>query len=741
MALEGSKSVEVVSSHHKIVDVMLAGDGLNFVEWKSLVKVNVRGLGNEAHLTEPCPEKEDAAKVWMIDDGRLFSQIFNCIDRKMVLSMQHTTTIKELQELLHGCFSGTKNMKILYSSSQKVSRPSQNGRTIIDYYYDYKRANEDFYTALLLSTDVAKKKEQCGKLFVFSWLSSLNSEYDVIHSQLLANKDVSSLFDVVTTVLSVTKESVFATSDVSDRSALVSQGTNGFGSGYRGGSGGGKGNFRGGRGGKGASGCGASQVSDSTTPSTEGHTIIMSDEEFSTYIQFQKSQQPSFSSTATLVKTGNPTASLSSSSHHWVIDSSATDHMTGNSGILSTYRHSNLCPNVTLANGSTTKVLEIRTQFHSNIRILRSDNCGIPTGGPTPSLPSFIAETEPADGFLIYIVSNLSLDTLSLSSQPPITQVYTHCHGTDAALLQLVDTSSDSILIPTSTSVDSDLDLPIALQKTLTETLSYDGWQTAMEEEMLALETNSTWNLISLPSAATHHWPVDQLDEKNAFLHINLQEEVCMEQPPGFVAQGDFGKVCKLRISVYGLKQSPRAWFERFSDVVLEFGLLQSSCDHTMFFRHTDNGCILRVVYVDDIVITGSDEQGNLVSWKSKKQNVVSRSSAESEYCTVAQTTCKLMRIHHLLEEIGFSDSSLMRLWCDNQATMHISSNPVFHESTKHLEVDCHFVREKIQQKLISTSYVSRGEQLADLFTKNLSRVRIDYICNKRGMINIYAPA
>ncbi|RVW72915.1 Retrovirus-related Pol polyprotein from transposon RE2 [Vitis vinifera] len=371
----------------------------------------------------------------------------------------------------------------------------------------------------------------------------------------------------------------------------------------------------------------------------------------------------------------------------------------------------------------------------------------------------------------------------------------------------------------------------------------------------LLLHSNGTWDLVVLPSgkstvgcrwvyavkvgpdgqiasvrlllsmAAMCSWPLYQLDIKNAFLHGDLAEEVYMEQPPGFVAQGESGLVCRLRRSLYGLKQSPRAWFGRFSSVVQEFGMLRSTADHSVFYHHNSLGqYIYLVVYVDDIVITGSDQdaqsssgvvlsqrkyaldileetgmldckpvdtpmdpnvklvpgqgeplgdperyrrlspcdshwdavirilrfikstpgqgvlyenrghtqvvgytdadwvgsptdrcstsgycvfiRGNLISWKSKKQDLVARSSAEAEYRAMALATCELIWLRHLLRELRFGKDEQMKLIYDNQAALHIASNPVFHERTKHIEVDCHFIREKIVSGCVATSFV-----------------------------------
>uniref|UniRef100_A0A2N9J2P6 Reverse transcriptase Ty1/copia-type domain-containing protein n=1 Tax=Fagus sylvatica TaxID=28930 RepID=A0A2N9J2P6_FAGSY len=203
---------------------------------------------------------------------------------------------------------------------------------------------------------------------------------------------------------------------------------------------------------------------------------------------------------------------------------------------------------------------------------------------------------------------------------PPISQVYVRRRHRGVPLV--LPSIESSTLPPLSASPSADPPLPhlvssLAVPKSYREALSHPGWRKAMEEEMHVLELNHTWDLIPKPAgtsivgcrwvfiikqnpdAANPDWPLHQLDVKNAFLHGDLNETVYMAQPPGFESKGEC--VCHLKKSIYGLKQSPRAWFDKFSMVVVSHGMTRSQADYSIFFKKTRTGIVILVVHVDDI--------------------------------------------------------------------------------------------------------------------------------------------
>ncbi|XP_039169649.1 uncharacterized mitochondrial protein AtMg00810-like [Eucalyptus grandis] len=130
----------------------------------------------------------------------------------------------------------------------------------------------------------------------------------------------------------------------------------------------------------------------------------------------------------------------------------------------------------------------------------------------------------------------------------------------------------------------------------------------------------------------------------------------------------------------------------------------------------------------------------SLLSWKTKKQPTVSLSSAEAEYRAMAKTTCQIVWMRGLLKDLGIEVQGPTRVYCDNDAALKLAVNPIVHERTKHIEVDCHFTREKIQEGMIETRGIGTMEQPADIFTKPLCQRQHAYLLSKLGVLDIYRP-
>ncbi|RVW74757.1 Retrovirus-related Pol polyprotein from transposon RE1 [Vitis vinifera] len=488
----------------------------------------------------------------------------------------------------------------------------------------------------------------------------------------------------------------------------------------------------------------------------------------------------------------------------------------------------------------------------------------------------------------------------------------------------------------------------VAIPNSVQEALADPKWKAAMNEEMKSLQNNETWELVECPPgkklvgcrwiytvkykvdgsierfkarlvakgytqtygidytktfapvakintvrvllslAANLDWPLQQFDVKNVFLHGELSEEVYMDLPPGcMVSEKQCQKVCKLKKSLYGLKQSPRTWFGRFTKSMRAFGYRQSNSDHTLFLKKQHGKITTLIVYVDDMVVTGNDPEerkalqnylsrefemkdldllqetgmlgcqpvntpieeglklcvepnqvstdkgryqrlvgrlmylahtrpdlayalsvvsqymhnpgeqhmnaimrilrylknapgkgilfaknvdhqsievytdadwagavddrrstsgyftfvgGNLVTWKSKKQNVVARSSAEAEFRGMALRLCEALWLRLLLQDLGYLSRQPIRLFCDNKAACDIAHNPVQHDRTKHVEVDRFFIKEKLDDKIVELPKIRSENQLADILTKAVSSQVFSKFLDKLGMCDIYAP-
>jgi hypothetical protein len=112
----------------------------------------------------------------------------------------------------------------------------------------------------------------------------------------------------------------------------------------------------------------------------------------------------------------------------------------------------------------------------------------------------------------------------------------------------------------------------------------------------------------------------------------------------------------------------------------------------------------------------------SLISWKSKKQARISKSSTESKYQAMSTACSEIVWLLGLLAELGFSQSDSTPLHVDNASAIQIATNPVYHERTKRIEVDCHSIREALDNRVISLPHVSTNLQIGDVFTKAMTR-------------------
>ncbi|KAJ9543733.1 hypothetical protein OSB04_023440 [Centaurea solstitialis] len=290
-----------------------------------------------------------------------------------------------------------------------------------------------------------------------------------------------------------------------------------------------------------------------------------------------------------------------------------------------------------------------------------------------------------------------------------------------------------------------------------------------------------------LSIALSHSWPIHQLDVKNAFLHGDLVETVYMHQPPGFVDPSAPKHVCLLRKSLYGLKQAPRAWYHRFSTYLAQIVFSSSKSDQSLQYltftrpdisyaiqqiclhmhapREPHLQAMKRILWyisgtldyslhlsassLSNLVAYSDADWGgcpdtrrstsgycvflgdSLLSWSSKRQPTLSRSSAESEYRGVANAVAETSWLRNLLLEHHFPLRRATIVYCDNVSAVYLSSNPVQHQRTKHVEMDIHFVREKVALGQVRVLHVPSSSNYADIFTKGLpSSLFMDFRSN-----------
>jgi hypothetical protein len=197
------------------------------------------------------------------------------------------------------------------------------------------------------------------------------------------------------------------------------------------------------------------------------------------------------------------------------------------------------------------------------------------------------------------------------------------------------------------------------MAKGFTQTYNLDYTETFS----LVAKLNSICIIIFL--AANLDWPLHQLDVKNACLHGDLTETAYMAQPPRLESKGKC--VCHLKKSD-GLKQSPLAWFDKFSKAIVSQGMTCSQADYFVFYKKTRTGIVILVIYVDDIIITGSDKEDIQILIKHLSSSFLTRDLAK---------LCYFLGIEIAKSKVGISLSQRKYTIDILQDTCYLGSKPV----------------------------------------------------------------
>ncbi|KAL0455043.1 UNVERIFIED_CONTAM: Retrovirus-related Pol polyprotein from transposon RE1 [Sesamum latifolium] len=366
--------------------------------------------------------------------------------------------------------------------------------------------------------------------------------------------------------------------------------------------------------------------------------------------------------------------------------------------------------------------------FHESIFPYKSSN-------PTPDTSS-VPIPKPIPGILIFLLNHLSW------------------------LRDFVHTSSDHV---SSNLASSSSDFQAALS-TVQEPRTYNQakgcveWELAMQKQLSALEQNETLEVVDLPKrkrAIGSKW----------VYKVKLNPDGSVERYKARLVSKRYDQieVCKLKRSLYGLKRASRQWNQELTMKLVQYNFSQSPHDHCLFTKATPTAgtSVTQHKYIRDIITDAGHEDCRPTSTplplglkltshaqptlddpepyrrlETKKQSTVSRSTAEAEYCSLGATVCELQWISYLLQDLPVKTPTPILLFCDNQVAFHIVANPIFHERTKHLEIDCHLVLDKFKSGFILPSHIAGKMQLADLFTKLLPGPLFASFLLKLGLVS-----